>query len=245
MGFGMEGAALEEASGTRGETAGQTYGVVAILHEPVWGDVAFGTIEEADDGIEKPIRGPGSGNPIRGPGSGNPIRGPGSGNPIRGPGSAEDRGQTGLPAHFRQTAPEIHGSLVSPRRVFEGGAGDAGEVAGVEVGVMGDGSGVDGEEEEQGSRSAIAENLDDLQGGVGREIARAAEGGAIGTSGAEAAAALEDGGAQGFGVVEEGLDGAIALDAGCAAPIEAQFMGAAGMGVSIGDGVDDGVGDAG
>src|ERR1017187_2412805 len=236
MGFGMEGAALEEASGTRGETAGQTYGVVAILHEPVWGDVAFGTIEEADDGIEKPIRGPGSGNPIRGPGSGNPIRGPGS---------AEDRGQTGLPAHFRQTAPEIHGSLVSPRRVFEGGAGDAGEVAGVEVGVMGDGSGVDGEEEEQGSRSAIAENLDDLQGGVGREIARAAEGGAIGTSGAEAAAALEDGGAQGFGVVEEGLDGAIALDAGCAAPIEAQFMGAAGMGVSIGDGVDDGVGDAG
>src|ERR1017187_9253979 len=126
MGFGMEGAALEEASGTRGETAGQTYGVVAILHEPVWGDVAFGTIEEADDGIEKPLRGPGSGN----------------------------RGQTGLPAHFRQTAPEIHGSLVSPRRVFEGGAGDAGEVAGVEVGVMGDGSRVDGEEEEQGSRSA-------------------------------------------------------------------------------------------
>src|ERR1039457_4920851 len=82
MGFGMKGAALEEASGTRGETAGQTYGVVAILHEPVWGDVAFGTIEEADDGIEKPIRGPGSGNPIRGPGSGNPIRGPGSGDPV-------------------------------------------------------------------------------------------------------------------------------------------------------------------
>jgi SAM-dependent methyltransferase len=27
----------------------------------------------------------------------------------------EDRGQTGLPADFRQTAPEIHGSLVSPR----------------------------------------------------------------------------------------------------------------------------------
>src|ERR1019366_9343798 len=75
MGFGMEGAALEEASGTRGETAGQTYGVVAILHEPVWGDVAFGTIEEADDGIEKPIRGPGSGNPIRGPGSGTRFRG--------------------------------------------------------------------------------------------------------------------------------------------------------------------------
>src|ERR1039458_2838189 len=30
-------------------------------------------------------------------------------------GSAKDRGQTGLPANFRQTAPEIHGSLVSPR----------------------------------------------------------------------------------------------------------------------------------
>jgi len=27
-----------------------------------------------------------------------------------------DRGQTGLPANFRQKAPEIHGSLVSPRR---------------------------------------------------------------------------------------------------------------------------------
>src|ERR1019366_3151535 len=26
-----------------------------------------------------------------------------------------NRGQTGLPANFRQTAPEIHGSLVSPR----------------------------------------------------------------------------------------------------------------------------------
>src|ERR1039458_2839096 len=35
--------------------------------------------------------------------------------PIRGPGS-ETRGQTGLPANFRQKAPEIHGSLVSPRR---------------------------------------------------------------------------------------------------------------------------------
>ena len=30
----------------------------------------------------------------------------------------ENRGQTGLPANFRQTAPEIHGSLVSPRRVL-------------------------------------------------------------------------------------------------------------------------------
>jgi hypothetical protein len=30
-----------------------------------------------------------------------------------GPGN---RGQTGLPANFRQKAPEIHGSLVSPRR---------------------------------------------------------------------------------------------------------------------------------
>src|ERR1017187_3587377 len=218
MGFGMEGAALEEASGTRGETAGQTYGVVAILHEPVWGDVAFGTIEEADDGIEKPIRGPGS---------------------------AEDRGQTGLPAHIRQTAPEIHGSLVSPRRVFEGGAGDAGEVAGVEVGVVGDGGRVDGEEEEQGAGSAVAQDLDDLQGGVGRQIARAAEGCAVGTGGTEAAAALEDGRAQGFGVVEDGREGTIALDAGSAAPIEAQFVGAAGMDVGIGDGVDDGVRDTG
>jgi hypothetical protein len=26
------------------------------------------------------------------------------------------RGQTGLPANFRQKAPEIHGSLVGPRR---------------------------------------------------------------------------------------------------------------------------------
>src|ERR1017187_3116641 len=30
---------------------------------------------------------------------------------------SEDRGQTGLPANFRQKAPKIHGSLVSPRRV--------------------------------------------------------------------------------------------------------------------------------
>src|ERR1035441_1726853 len=94
MGFGLEGGALEEASGAGGEAAGETDGVVAILHEPVWGDVAFGSVEEAYDGIKKPIRGPGRG----------------------------DRGQTGLPAHFRQTAPEIHGSLVSPRGVFEGGA---------------------------------------------------------------------------------------------------------------------------
>src|ERR1035438_9311657 len=28
-----------------------------------------------------------------------------------------DRGQTGLPANFRQTTPEIHGSLVCPLRV--------------------------------------------------------------------------------------------------------------------------------
>src|ERR1035441_11027878 len=35
-----------------------------------------------------------------------PIRGAGPGN----------RGQTRLPANFRQNAPEIHGSLVSPRR---------------------------------------------------------------------------------------------------------------------------------
>src|ERR1017187_6252027 len=45
------------------------------------------------------------------------------------------RGQTGLPASFRQKAPEIHGSLVSPRRpvllVFvplEAGRIDAGDV---------------------------------------------------------------------------------------------------------------------
>src|ERR1039458_6061075 len=30
-----------------------------------------------------------------------------------------NRGQTGLPANFRQKAPEIHGSLVSPRRAPE------------------------------------------------------------------------------------------------------------------------------
>src|ERR1035441_4606332 len=29
------------------------------------------------------------------------------------------RGQTGLPADFRQRAPEIHGSLVSPRRAIK------------------------------------------------------------------------------------------------------------------------------
>src|ERR1035438_9377172 len=34
--------------------------------------------------------------------------------PPQAPGS-ENRGQTGLPANFRQKAPEIHGSLVSPR----------------------------------------------------------------------------------------------------------------------------------
>src|ERR1035441_11022348 len=36
-------------------------------------------------------------------------------NPLGGAGS-ENRGQTGLPANFRQKAPEIHGSSVSPRR---------------------------------------------------------------------------------------------------------------------------------
>src|ERR1039458_815539 len=35
--------------------------------------------------------------------------------PRQAPG-AGNRGQTGLPADFRQKAPEIHGSLVSPRR---------------------------------------------------------------------------------------------------------------------------------
>src|ERR1039457_2014608 len=36
--------------------------------------------------------------------------------PIQGRPGSGDRGQTGLPANFRQTTPEIHGSLVSPRR---------------------------------------------------------------------------------------------------------------------------------
>src|ERR1039458_201263 len=49
--------------------------------------------------------------------------------------------------------------------------------------------------------------------------------------------------AQAFGVGEEGRDSAIALDAGSAAPIEAQFVGEAGMGLGVGDGVDDGAGD--
>src|ERR1017187_6583189 len=33
--------------------------------------------------------------------------------------SGGHRGQTGLPANFRQKAPEIHGSLVSPREYFQ------------------------------------------------------------------------------------------------------------------------------
>src|ERR1035441_5670393 len=53
------------------------------------------------------------------------------------------------------------------------------------------------------------------------------------TGGAEAAGAFENGGAQGFGVVEERRDGAIALDAGSAAPIEAQFVGVSGVGVGV------------
>ena len=222
MGFDLEGAALEEASGAGGEAAGETYGVVAILHQPVWRDVAFGAVEEAYDGIVKAIRRPISGN----------------------------RGQTGLPANFRQTAPEIHGSLVSPRshqctNVFERGAGDAGEVAGVEVGIVGDGGRVHGEEEQPGARHTVAEDLNDLQGGVGGEVARAAEGCAVGTSSAEAAAAFEDRGAQGFGVPEEGRDGATALDAGSAAPIETQFVGAGRLGMGFGNGVGDGISDAG
>jgi hypothetical protein len=104
---------------------------------------------------------------------------------------------------------------------------------------------VHGEEEQPGARHTVAEDLDDLQRGVDGKVARAAEGCTVGTGGAEVAAAFEDRGAQRFGVLEEGRDGAIALDAGSTAPIEAQFVGAAGMGVGIGDGVDDGTGDAG
>src|ERR1035437_8150135 len=96
-----------------------------------------------------------------------------------------------------------------------------------------------GEEEQQGARLALAEDLDEFEGGVDSEIPRAALGGAVGTGCAEAAAAEEDAGAQGFRFGEEGSDGAIALDAGSAAPIEAQFVGATGMGVGVGDGVDD------
>src|ERR1039458_8783751 len=90
--------------------------------------------------------------------------------------------------------------------ILQGGASDAGEVAGVEVGVVGDGGGMYGEEEQQGARSSVAENLDELQSWVDREIARAALRGAVGTGCAEGAALLEDAGAEGFGVGEKGCD---------------------------------------
>jgi hypothetical protein len=43
----------------------------------------------------------------------NANRRPGRRNTLTG--TRGERGQTGLPAGFRQTAPEIHGSLVSPQ----------------------------------------------------------------------------------------------------------------------------------
>ena len=180
MAVGAEVAAIQKAGGAGGEAAGETDGVVAILHQPVGRDVAFGSVEEAGDG----------------------------------------------------------GAIL-----FERGAGDAGEVAGVEVGIVGDGGGMHGEEEQEGARNAVADDLDELQRGVGGEIARAALGAAIGTGRAEAAAVLQDAGAEGFGIGEEGRDGAIALDAGRAAAIEAQFVGKGGMSAGVVDGIDDGGGD--
>src|ERR1035437_8465918 len=103
---------------------------------------------------------------------------------------------------------------------------------------------MDGEEEQQGAWLALAEDLDEFERWVDGEVPRAALGCAVGTRSAEAAAAQEDAIAQGFRVGEEGCDGAIALDAGSAAAIEAQFMGEAGMGARVGDGVDNGAGDS-
>src|ERR1019366_4709724 len=91
--------------------------------------------------------------------------------------------------------------------------------------------------------TTLFRSLDEPQGWIDREIPRAASGCAVRTGGAEAMAAVEDAGAQGFRVGEEGRDSAIALDAGSAAAIEAQFVGEAGMGLGVGDGVDDGAGD--
>jgi hypothetical protein len=50
IGVCQEGSGLEQASGAGGEAAGETDGVVAVLRQPVWGDIAFGAVEEADDG---------------------------------------------------------------------------------------------------------------------------------------------------------------------------------------------------
>ena len=83
-----------------------------------------------------------------------------------------------------------------------------------------------------------------MQGGVGCQIARAAVGGAVRTGRAEARLLLQDAGTKGFRVGEEGRDGAIALDAGSASPVEAQFVRVGGMGAGVGDGVHDGAGDA-
>ena len=90
------------------------------------------------------------------------------------------------------------------RIFFKRGAGDAGEVAGVEVGIVGDGGGMHGEEEEEGARIAVADDFDELQRGVGGEIARAVLGGAVGTGGAEAAAVLEDAVRRGSGLAKKG-----------------------------------------
>src|ERR1019366_5191459 len=128
-GVGLELAAVQKASGAGGEAAGETDGVVAILHEPIRRDIAFSAIEEAGDGC----------------------------------------------AVF-----------------FERGAGDAGEVAGVEVGVTGDGGGMNGEEEQERARLAVAEDLDEPQGWIDRETPRAASGCAVGTGGAEAMAAVRE-----------------------------------------------------
>ena len=54
---------------------------------------------------------------------------------------------------------------------------------------------------------------------------------------------FQDAGAGGLGVGEEGRDGAIALDAGRAAAIEAQFVGKGGMVAGVVDGIHDGGGD--
>src|ERR1035437_828296 len=65
-----------------------------------------------------------------------------------------NRGQTGLPANFRQRAPEIHVRLVSPRRrlLQQDGDGGGGEVEAVDAaaefeGPADDGVGVHGDEE--------------------------------------------------------------------------------------------------
>ena len=105
--------------------------------------------------------------------------------------------------------------------LFQHGAGDTGEVAGVEVRIVGDGGGMHGVEEQQGARSAVALDFDELQGGVGCQVARASEGCPVRTGRAETQAAFQDPATKSFRVGEEWRDGAIALDAGGAALVEA------------------------